>query len=192
MASRDNDPLHVAINAKLAQVAASSSTPPSWCAAWTRLGPQSTEEERLAVYRAVRDAGSVPEEAGFYLVSWQIDVLTMGTVEKALRKHEERLEVIRRKHGLDVDEPWVPGAGPSEYEAARRQMHDAWDALYAAQLDAFGEVEMARLFRTDRERFDQRSEQGRQFFHGPPGGRSPEEAPAGRLSGCHRRSRRGH
>ena len=32
-------------------------------------------EERLAVYRAVRDASSVPSEAGFFLIAWMLDVL---------------------------------------------------------------------------------------------------------------------
>ena len=163
----DNDPLHAAINAKLAEIAASASTPPPWCAAWARLGPASSEAERLAVYRAVRDAGSVPAEAGIFLGSWQIDAITLGHAEQALRGYEERLEQIRRAHGLGDDDSWPPGEGPPEYEEAQRQMHDAWDALYVAQLEAFGETEMARLFRTDRERFEQLSEAGRQFFHGP-------------------------
>jgi hypothetical protein len=64
----ENDhPLHAGINTKLAEIAASAPTPPSWYDAWSRLGPQSTERERPAVYRAVRDAGTVPEEAGFFL-----------------------------------------------------------------------------------------------------------------------------
>jgi len=35
-------------------------------------GSGSYGRERLAVYRAVRDAGSVPADAGFYLVAWQM------------------------------------------------------------------------------------------------------------------------
>jgi len=56
---------------------------------------------------------------------------------------------------------------PAEYREAMQQSHDAWDALYAVTLDEFGEPEIARLFRTDPEQFDQRYEDGRQFFHGP-------------------------
>jgi hypothetical protein len=67
--AKDNHPLHAAINAKLAEIAAASPTPPPWYEAWTRLGPKSTDTERLAVYRAVRDANSVSEEAGFFLVA---------------------------------------------------------------------------------------------------------------------------
>jgi hypothetical protein len=131
------------------------------------LRPESTEEERLAVYRAVRDAGSLPEDAGFFLVAWQIDAITLGRADQALRGYEDRLEAIRWAHGLGDDEYWPTGEEPAEYAAVQRQMHDAWDALYAAQLDALGETDMARLFRDDRARFEQRSEAGRQFFHGP-------------------------
>ena len=52
MNARDNDPLHEPINAKLAEVVAGLSTSPAWFDAWTALGPESTEEARLAVYRA--------------------------------------------------------------------------------------------------------------------------------------------
>jgi hypothetical protein len=48
----DHDPLHTLIHARLGQIAASA--PPAWRAAWARLGQNSSEEERLAVYRAVQ------------------------------------------------------------------------------------------------------------------------------------------
>src|SRR4051812_35393993 len=171
----EDDPLHAAIDAKLAQVAGASPTPPPWHEAWTRLGPDSTEEERLAVYRAVRAAGSVPEKAGFYLVSWQIDAITLGRADEGLRGHEDRVEAVRKAHGLAEDDYWPPGEGPPDYQEAQRQLHDAWEALYAVTLDELGEQEMARLFRTDRGRFDRLSEAGRAFFHGPRTGGAEED-----------------
>lgn len=172
----DKHPLYAAIDAKLAQIAAATPEPPSWHEAWLRLGPKPSEQERLAVYRAVRDAGSLPEEAGFYLVSWQVDVITLAEAEVQLRPLEDRVEAIRQAHGLGEDETWELGEGPPEYEEAQRQLHDAWDALYAAKLEEFGEHEMARLFREDREQFDQLSEAGRQFFHGPEAEDEDEDA----------------
>jgi len=73
---KDNHPLHAAINVKLAEIAVASPTPPSWYEDWLRLSAESTDTERLAIYRAVRDAGSVPEDAGFFLVAWLLDVMT--------------------------------------------------------------------------------------------------------------------
>src|SRR4051812_30874010 len=162
-----SDPLQAAIGARLAEVVGQAEAPPPWYAAWKRLGPGSSDEERLAVYRAVRDAGSVPEAAGFYLVSWQVDQAILGQVEEVLRGQEDELDAIRRRHGLGEDDAWPPGEGPPEYEEAIQKYHDAWDGLYAAKLDALGEHAMAQLFRTDRARFDQLSEEGQQFFHGP-------------------------
>jgi hypothetical protein len=53
------------------------------------LGRSSTEEERLAVYQAVRNAGDLPEEAGFYLVAWQVDAIASQRAETELRELEE-------------------------------------------------------------------------------------------------------
>ncbi len=60
MTTRDNHPLDAAINARLAEITAASPEPPTWHARWSQLGPESTKEERLEVYRAVRASGSVP------------------------------------------------------------------------------------------------------------------------------------
>lgn len=86
------------------------------------------------------------------------------------------MEAIRQAHGLDEDDSWPSGEEPPEYAEAQRQLHDAWDALYAAKLEEFGEHAMARLFREDREQFDQLSEAGRQFFHGPGRGDEDQDA----------------
>ncbi len=163
---RDTHPLYAAINVKLAEIAAASSTPPSWYEAWSRLRPQSTDTERLAIYRAVRDTGSVPEDAGFFLVAWLLDVMTDGRAEEGLRESEERLEAVRQQFGLDEDTPADADEVPAEYREAMKQAHAAWDALYFQTLNAFGEHEMARLFQWDAEQFDHRYEAGRQFFHG--------------------------
>jgi hypothetical protein len=175
MTTRDNHPLFAAINAKLAAIAAASSTPPAWHEAWSRLGPESTKEERLEVYRAIRAAGSVPPEAGFFLVAWMMDLLTDDRAEEGLRVAEERLEAIRQKYGLDEEVSIESSAVPPEYRDAMEQVDNAWDALYAATLEEFGEQEMDRLFRADRQHFDQRYETGRQFFHGPDRDDDPQD-----------------
>ena len=162
----DDHPLHAGINAKLAEVAAASPTLPPWYEAWAGLGPGATGRERLAVYRAVRDASSVPEEAGFFLVAWALDVLTDERAEAGLRETDERLEAVRQKYGLgeDVSPDWE--GVPDEYREALRQSQGAWGALYAATLEEHGEQDMARLFREGGGEFDAKYEAGRQFFHG--------------------------
>ena len=164
----DKSPLYATINPKLATILQALPAKPAWYADWMRLGPQSSDQERLAVYQAIRDSGCLPAEAGFYLVSWQIDAMASEEAERHFRDLDEQMEAVKRKHGLKEDEFWSPNEAPQEYERLRLEYQDAWDELFAAQLEMFGEGEMAGLFRAERVEFDRRSESGREFFHGPP------------------------
>lgn len=167
MKHRDNFPPHAAINAKLASIVQTMPAPPVWHDDWLRLGPKSTEDERLAVYRAIRDSGCLPAEAGFYLVSWQIDAMASMEAETGLRQIEERMNAIERAYELEHGEPWPDDEAPQEYQDLLRQDQAAWNRIFAAKLDAFGEREMADLFRADPKEFERRSEIGRGYFHGP-------------------------
>src|SRR5258708_7351161 len=102
---QDDHPLYAAVNATLANVAAACSPPPAWYEAWAGLGPQSSKEERLTVYRAVRAAGSLPADAGFFLVAWMLDLLTDERAEEGLRTVEEQLAGVRQKYGIDINTP---------------------------------------------------------------------------------------
>lgn len=171
---KDDHPLFAAINAKLEEIAAACAAPPPWYQAWVSLSPQSSHEERLAVFRAVRAAGSVPAEAGFFLVAWVVDLLTDERAPRGLRQAEKRLEAVRQKYGLDEDAAATDDM-PVEYQEAMQQCHDAWDALCAATLQEYGEQDLARLFQEDPEEFEQRYEAGRQFFHGREGNDATED-----------------
>ena len=70
-----NNPFYAAINAKLAEII--ERTSPIWSDGWEKLGLTATGGERLAVYQAILDSGSVPAAAGLYLVFSQ-------------RRHDER------------------------------------------------------------------------------------------------------
>ncbi len=164
---RDNDPLHAPINARLAEIAAASTSPPPWYIDWIRLGPGSSEEDRLAVYQAVRDSGCLPEDAGFYLVSWQLDAMASMEAEISLSHLDARMTALEEKHGLAEGEFWPPGKAPEEYERLRCQYQIAWDEIFTATLERYGEQEMARLFLADPEGFESRSKLGQAFFHGP-------------------------
>ena len=163
------------VDAKFRSIAEAAPEKPAWYKAWSRLGPESTGEERLAVYQAVRDSGLLPEEAGFFLVSWQIDDIATRDAEEDLREYEDRMEAIQEAYCFDDGEVWSPGTSPEGYEKTRREYYQAWDEVFAKKLEAFGEQEMARLLRTDRERFEQLTEKGRRYFHGDqePGAEAP-------------------
>jgi hypothetical protein len=160
------NPLYGAIDAKLEEIAAANPTLPSWHEALNGLGPHSPKSERLAVYRAVRAAGSVPAEAGLYLIAWMVDLMTDDRAEEGLQEEEKLLELIRQKYDLEEDAPANSADVPVEYREAMQEMHQAWDRLYVGTLEECGEQEMANLFRTDREQYDRLYEIGRQFFHG--------------------------
>lgn len=163
----DHHPLFAVVNAKLAEIVAASLVRPPWFSGWMQLGPQSSLEERLAVYREVRAANSLPAEAGFFLVALVFDQLTDERAVEGLREVEDQLEAVQRKYGLDEDTPAAGDDVPTEYKEVMQQCHDAWDNLYTATIEEYGEDDMARLFREHPDEFELRYEAGRQFFHGP-------------------------
>ena len=112
MNTQDSSFLQAAINSKLASVVAAAPIRPDWYEAWMSLGPESTEDERLKVYQSIRNAGTVPDDAGFYLVAWQIDVIASLVAEKAFREQDERLAAIERHDGLEEGDSWGPTRRP--------------------------------------------------------------------------------
>lgn len=171
----ENESPYAAVDAKLEALAQASPAPPPWYDAWTGLRPDSREEDRLAVYQLVRRAGSVPEAASFWLVSHLIDEIASRDADGLLGPYENRLQEIEEAHGFDDGGVWPAGAVPAEYGQLRQQYHRAWDQMFVQKLDEFGEHEMALLFREDHKRFEQLSEEGRQYFHGPEN--AAEQAP---------------
>ena len=143
MSTKDRERLHAVLDARL-----SSPEPPPWYGPWLRLGPESTWEERLLVCQAVRDLGSLPDEVGYFLVSWIIEDL-------AIAVEPERVD---RLHSLN-----------------RRESRRASDRLLADLLDRHGEHEMAERFRTDPLGHARRREVGRRFFFKKEGAEAPED-----------------
>ena len=89
---------------KLGDIVAASSTPPPWQEAWLGLRPNVTDEERLAVYQAVRKADSVPTAVSFFLIAWLLDgLMTDRRAEPGLRELEARLAAIHYQHGLEEE-----------------------------------------------------------------------------------------
>jgi hypothetical protein len=166
MTTKDSFPPYSTINAKLAEIVAQVSAPPSWYESWRSLGPKAAGEDRLAVYQAIRDAGSLPREAGFYLVAWQTDMLTSEAAEEELQDLDEQLDAIRKAHGVEELERWPVGQEPDDYRELYRQYVAAYDDLFVRELKQHGEHEVVRLFRADRAEFDRLQEAGRAFFHG--------------------------
>ena len=139
MSTKDRERLHAVIDARLAGIAASLPAPPPWNAAWLRLSPESTWEDRLLVCKGVRDSGSFPDEAGYFLMSWIVEDLAFDV-------EPERLDRLQSMN---------------QWECRR-----ALDRIFAELLDQHGEHEIAEQFRTDPLEHARRREVGREFFFG--------------------------
>ncbi len=150
MSTENRRRLHVGIDARLSGIATSLPEPPPWNEPWLELGPESIWEERLFVCQAVRDSGTIPDEASYFLVAWIIEDLA-AVVEP---------ERVDRLHFMN-----------------RRESRRASDRIFADLLDQHGEHEMAERFRTDRLGHARRREVGRRFFFGAEGA-EPSEGPA--------------
>jgi hypothetical protein len=146
MSTGDRERLHAVLDAGLSGIATSLPEPPPWYGPWLRLGPGSTPEERLLVCQAVRDSGSLPDEAGYFLVSWIIEELAIAVG------------------------PDRPGR---LHSPNRRESRRASDRTFAGLLDRHGEHEMAERFRTDPPGHARCREVGRRFFFGAEGAEPP-------------------
>lgn len=166
------------IDAMLLQVARDLPRQPDWYSRLARLNRSATAERRLPVYQAVRDDGCLPEDAGFFLVSYTLEDLSLETprlmrvlLEQGMREMEEHPE---RFIPPDVD----PTSDTPEAKALRRKASDDLpESLiemdrqnikrhFLKRLAAQGEREMADLFKRHHDEFRHRREKGRRFFFG--------------------------
>jgi uncharacterized protein (DUF885 family) len=136
----------------------------------TELEENALDAQLLVTFREARDNGTVPPDAGFFLVAH----ILLAMADEALAEDplvlelERELEKMERDYGLLEEQDWTPGEAPEEWEALSRQCDIACDNARAAFFRAYGEQEMAELFLHDRAGFLRRFENGRGFFHGLP------------------------
>jgi hypothetical protein len=152
------------IDARLLEAA---ETMPPWYDAWLNLDPESSVEERLAVYQAIRSAGTLPEAASFWLVSRLVDDIVTRDGDDDLRGYEERLDAFEAEFRLIETESRQKTTRPEAYRVLKQQYYRAWDDLLVRRLEEFGEADMARLCREDRGRFQQLCEEGMRYFFEP-------------------------
>jgi hypothetical protein len=134
------------------------------------LDADALDAQLLVTFREARDSGTVPPDAGFFLVAHIL--LAMADEElpddAKVRQLGHELEVMERDYGLPDEKSWAPGEAPEEWEALNRQYEMACDEARVGFFRAYGEEEMAELFLHDRAAFIRRFESGRRFFHGLP------------------------
>jgi hypothetical protein len=134
------------------------------------LDADALDAQLLVTFREARDDGTVPPDAGFFLVAH----ILLAMADEALaedakvRELEHELEVMERDYGVPEEGGWAPGEEPEEWEALCRQYEMACDEARAAFFRTYGEAEMAEMYLHDRAAFLRRFESGRRFFHGLP------------------------
>jgi hypothetical protein len=134
------------------------------------LDENALDAQLLVTFREARDTGTVPADAGFFLVAHILLAMADESLAEDPRVRELgcELETMERDYGLPEDESWAPGEAPEEWEALSRQYEIACDQARATFFRAYGEAEMAEVFEHDRASFIRRFESGRRFFHGLP------------------------
>lgn len=134
------------------------------------LDADALDAQLLVTFREARDTGTVPPEAGFFLVAHILLAMADESLadDAKVRELGQELERMEQDYGLPEEESWARGEAPEEWEALNRQYEVACDEARAAFFRIYGEAEMAELFQHDRATFLRRFESGRGFFHGLP------------------------
>ena len=78
----DRERLHPVIDPRLARIAKSLPQAPPWSEPWLGLGPQSTEQEHLLVCQAIRNSGTLPADAGYFLVFRILENMAIDAVSQ--------------------------------------------------------------------------------------------------------------
>jgi|GEM_PF-1024819 len=170
--------LHTTIEAELDRLYEATASRPAWYESWKALGSDTSDEDRLRVYQAIRDSKLLSDDAGFYLVGWQVDTITSKRAESALRHLEDELETLEadqpdldkedtKEEGWEQGEEsdWEAGSTAQLHEQIMEEYRQAWAVLFLEELQKHGESEIAELFRTDPEEFERKNELGRRYFH---------------------------
>jgi hypothetical protein len=128
------------------------------------------DSQLLLTFQEARDTGTVPPDAGFFLVAHILLAMAEETLASDARVRELNLalEALERDAGLEVDTFWAPEDIPEDWEALLVEYEMACDEARAAFFRDAGEEVMAEVFLHDRAAFIRQFESGRRFFHGLP------------------------
>jgi hypothetical protein len=75
------------IDALLLKVGRELPRQPNWYPRLARLNRSATAESRLPIYQAVRDDGCLPEDAGFFLVSYTVEDISLEMDRQNIKRH---------------------------------------------------------------------------------------------------------
>lgn len=131
--------------------------------------PKDAGRDMQEILRAYQDGKktntlNIDNDVYFYVVAGMVSAIAddicfdLDTKKRhpELEKISEKMEKVRKKHGLADDEYWPRGEGPEEYEALNAEMEAVSDKITADVFRSYNEDEMADLFLNDREEYDRR------------------------------------
>ena len=162
------------IDIKLAEVVAAAAAPPAWKEAWEhstrgRKGlihkgnQEASPEERLAVWKAIRDSGVIPGDAGFFLVAQEIAFMTDLRIGEILDEVDTAGDELGEQHGL-TQWRWQRNRHAHELDDFQEEFPDDWNRVYIDLLNCNGEGDLAQLYQARPTRFDKRLQRGNEYF----------------------------
>ncbi len=85
-----------------------------------------TPQEKLAVYKKLRDLRAIDEESLFYMIAWIIMMYIahdkiMQAYDVEFKNVNAQIKAVKKAHGLDQDEDWAIGQGPDEYKQLSKE-----------------------------------------------------------------------
>jgi hypothetical protein len=127
------------VDAKLKEIARASPGSPDWKAAVERLSETTPDEERIAAYKAVRDAGVLPADAAFFLFGHAVQWMT--SEEDELDRHT--LTSLRRFGLEDLADLYVGNLLEYErrHERGRQFFFGPPDEMLAQRLRERGVID---------------------------------------------------
>ena len=122
----------------------------------------------LDTVNSAETAGVFKPPYCFLLRSWAVERVhgqrrMDGLYNSELGDINARMDAICKREGLDDDEYWPIGQGPEDWEELNEQYSQILDAKFEETLREYGLVDMADLYRQNRETYDAHREEGRRL-----------------------------
>ena len=132
-----------------------------------------TPDERLAIYKKVREQQVISPEGIFYLIAWMItedigaDRLAQAW-DRDFKHVNAKIEAVKTAHGLAEDDHWPVGQGPDEYKELMAEWQVIHDRIMYEAFRDCGEIEMGEMYLNRREQFDRLVEAGETYLASTP------------------------
>ena len=134
----------------------------------------SKDESLLPIVQEAWGLGMLDDDVGFFLVVRALEEMTESESWIVYQSDfAAKYAELYDKYDVDPDEGWAPGTEPEDAAQLSSEYEAVVDRIFLAMARKHGELQIARLYQTDRAQFDTKRETGRSSIFGPKP--SPEE-----------------